>query len=138
MVEVYSEVDRFLKRLADKENLTMAEFPSIIRGSVYAILDKYDLIRFRNPRNKDHGMVDITANGLEVVKAGGIKNYIERNEQEEKERRDTEHKVNLSTLEINEVQKRLARENRKFGTINIILGILNLLLLAWQLIKAAK
>ena len=92
---------------------------------------------------------DITEYGFNIVKNGGWLNYInEKIKEQEKLKKENEEKENLefelakSNLEANKLNEKIAEQNAKneknnrIATwINVIIGITNIGLLIWQILK---
>lgn len=92
---------------------------------------------------------DLTEFGFEVCNYGGWLKYIkdkseqeQQSESENKEKEEIEFKLAKSNLEANKLNKRIAKRNEKneksnqISTwINIVIGIVNVGLLIWQILK---
>ncbi|MCU7547788.1 hypothetical protein OCK74_01620 [Chitinophagaceae bacterium LB-8] len=133
--DIYREVDKFLTRLFNGDTGGLFE---IEIAAAIPILENNRLISYRNPANRRTSIIDITPTGIDIVEAGGIQKYLETIEQAERERQESERLLALSTMEANEAQKKAAKDNKTFAVINMIMGVINIALLIWQLIKAAK
>ena len=92
---------------------------------------------------------DLTEFGFEVCNYGGWLKYIKdksnqekQTKSENKEREEIEFKLAKSNLEANKLNKRIAKQNEKNEKknrittwLNIAIGIINVGLLIWQIIK---
>ncbi|MCC4228183.1 hypothetical protein LL279_08250 [Zunongwangia profunda] len=92
---------------------------------------------------------DITEYGFNIAKNGGWLNYLERKAEQEKQvKKEDKEKENLefelakSNLEANNLNKKIAKQNEKnqknnrIATwINVSVGVINVGLLVWQILK---
>ena len=92
---------------------------------------------------------DLTEFGFEVCNYGGWLKYLKdkanqekQTESEIKEREEIELKLAKSNLEANKLNKRIAKQNEKNEKtnrittwINVVIGIINIGLLVWQILK---
>lgn len=91
----------------------------------------------------DNERGDLSEFGFNIATNGGWKAYLKEkkefdqkiaNEKTEKERIELE--LAKSNIEANELNKKVERRNKRETIINIILGFLNLTILAWQVLKS--
>ena len=94
---------------------------------------------------EDNSWIRKNLNTLEFHNSGGfIKKYNDEQKRKEqdkiqflktKEKEDLEIELAKSNIEANKINKKVAARNKKETIINIILGLVNIGLLIWQLLK---
>jgi hypothetical protein len=98
----------------------------------------------------DDTLCTITKKGFEIAKSGGWKNHLTelseaiiKQEQQKNEKDNLEHELAISNIEANKLNKKIAKRNEKneknnrIATwINIGIGIINISLLLWQVLKS--
>ncbi|MFZ4740087.1 MAG: hypothetical protein ACOYLE_02865 [Bacteroidales bacterium] len=136
--KAYEIVDSFLNKLEKGKEIF---FNTYCKPQEYnlakQILEKYDLIIYRAPGEKS-SIVDITQNGLEIIKVGGIQKFLDSKTQQE-ESKELKEKLEFEKLqaEIVLIQKQLfdyektkkrAKRSEWIAIIAILITIISLIL----------
>jgi hypothetical protein len=74
--KIYALVDDFLFGLQNGRYQGLISWGDRHMGAV-KLMDDMGLIAYRNPQNKITSICDLTIEGLEVIEAGGIENFLE-------------------------------------------------------------
>lgn len=144
-LKLLSEVDRNSMFFDDFIDCDGNELHNTFRTDLFASeMERRNLISIKD------FLCFITEFGLNIVENGGWNKYLMETKKEEKalqEQKSIRDKLELdlanSNLEANELNKKIAKQNKenekknRISTwVNIGIGFINILLLIWQILKA--
>lgn len=156
MIENIDElIDKNLKIIfdTDKKSVMRTEFVELNDRKLYEsqrlaeIMDEKNLIKLEYSKKY---RCDLTEFGLEVSQNGGWLEYLKNKaktdkklKEEIKKRDELEYELAKSNIEANKLNQKIAKQNakneksNKIATwVNVAIGIINIGLLVWQIVKA--
>ncbi len=141
-LKAFDIIDKFLQHLVDNGSGSVynigKDFYSTESQIAYKIMCDKDLISFRKGYADKNSIIDISTNGLTILKIGGYKKYLDTLQQQS----DHDNYVKNLEIEKTKIDLKLAKKILKeypytkwIARIGLIIAIISLIVTLLQLLK---